>query len=59
MVPAECLGCGFRFAMREHIRAPVSCPQCKGGQIQAPVFYGEKKYREQRRRRKRAVAYFL
>jgi hypothetical protein len=43
MVPAECLGCGFRFTKREHLRAPSRCPLCKGEHIQDPVFYGEKK----------------
>ncbi|BCR03400.1 hypothetical protein DESUT3_04690 [Desulfuromonas versatilis] len=38
VVPAQCRGCGFRFAKRERLTRPGKCPMCRGESIEAPRF---------------------
>ncbi len=38
IVPAECLGCGYRFERREKVKKPGKCPRCKGTHLRQPLF---------------------
>ncbi len=36
--PAECLACGYVFKDRRRLSRPSSCPGCRNGRIEPPVF---------------------
>ena len=38
VVPAECLGCGFRFEERGRLDRPSRCPSCRSERIRRPTF---------------------
>ncbi|MFP4194976.1 MAG: transcriptional regulator [Desulfobacterales bacterium] len=37
-LPAQCIGCGYRFKNRQRITKPGKCPLCKSERIESPRF---------------------
>jgi len=38
MMPSECLDCGFIFEIRERVKKPGKCPNCKKQHLTNPTF---------------------
>ena len=38
VLPAYCMGCGFRFEDRSRSQRPSRCPKCRSGRIVRPRF---------------------
>lgn len=38
MLPASCIGCGFRFKDRRRLTRPGACPECRSTRIDPPAF---------------------
>lgn len=39
VAPAECRACGHRFAKRDRLTRPGSCPRCRAQRISSPAFH--------------------
>ncbi len=38
VLPASCIGCGFRFKDRRRLTRPGACPECRSTRIDPPAF---------------------